>query len=240
MKAELYICDDYALDKSTDLAIEILASKGKIDGASILATHLRDHDLKKLKCKFGLHLNLTEGKALCPLSIKSKLTDKHGKFKGLSGLFFGLITGSIKKEVIEKEIIAQIDFLKKRNIMIHYLDGHQHIQFLPWIKPLILSSLEATDLKSIRIREGMFLYPTLNLKYFILNCMSKISKPMTAQLYGLVDYNNAESHKISKKKYSKTEFILHVAHPKIPIQSLDQTSYNFNDRVKQFQRRLRA
>lgn len=146
--------DDFGISPAVDEAILLLIEKDRISSTSCMVTgdnpDLRQDlsSLKKLNQKIdvGLHLVLTETKALATHDFAEGLTDRDGKFFKLKVLAARAYSGRLNKVSIEKEIRTQIEnFVRLFGRVPDFIDGHQHVQQLPTIKDAVISTMKTFD-----------------------------------------------------------------------------------------------
>ena len=146
--------DDFGISPAVDEAILLLIEKDRISSTSCMVTgdnpDLRQDlsSLKKLSHKIdvGLHLVLTEAKALATHDYAEGLTDADGNFFTLKALAARAYSGRLNKVSIEKEIRAQIEsFVRLFGRVPDFIDGHQHVQQLPTIKDAVISTMKIFD-----------------------------------------------------------------------------------------------
>ena len=191
MKKLIINCDDFGVSKETNNVIIQCLKFKKATSASILSNgDFFLHGIKKIKKNlknnhFGVHLNLTEGKAL---SKSKKLTNKKNIFNHGPEYFFFLQCLKKYKKLendIYFEFKSQILRVKEKGIKISHLDSHQHIHHIPFIFKIVKKLGKEFKIKKIRhIREKFilknffknFLYKiqTQNyLKYFLIKIYEK-------------------------------------------------------------------
>ena len=132
--------DDYGMTPGIDRAILKLANERRISAIGCLVG--TDHwscaaaALRKLdRLDVGLHLNLTEGRAI---SGASRLA-ADGSFGGRSRLALGALTGFIDEDSLRREMEAQLArFVDGMDRYPDFVDGHQSIQLYPVIGSVII------------------------------------------------------------------------------------------------------
>lgn len=224
-KQALIIADDYKISKGVDLAIEDLFDKNKIDQASVFTTTDRFEKVKEFNqsYKLGLHFDLTFGKAIS-IQGKSLITDENGYFNKnfIQILLFSLFYKRQMFHLIDQELKAQFEALKKKTNKVYHINGHQHIHTIPLIFKLALKLKEEKNIEHLRfINEKIISIHLLSIKN-ILNLVK------LALLRFLNLFNSYKSDiyfvsifytcKISKhvllkykipKEYKKIELMLH-------------------------------
>lgn len=126
--------DDFGASAARDRGILYLFARGRIDAATLLvnggssAAAARAGSAAGLP--LGLHLNLTEGRAVAPGA--SSLTDAQGALRGKFGLRAALAAGAVDAADLAREIRAQLDaFVALAGGLPTHVDGHHHIHVAP-------------------------------------------------------------------------------------------------------------
>lgn len=118
MQGQLIInIDDFGLSESINQSIEVLAGLGTISATNIMANMPFAHQVKQLSQKFpnlsyGIHINLTQGKPILPINKIPSLIAPDGNFYPLNTLMKRALLGKVDKYDCEKEIYAQVNFIK--------------------------------------------------------------------------------------------------------------------------------
>ena len=138
MKKLVVNADDLGADGSRNEGIFAAIRAGVVTSASILVNGAAFDDAVRIirgegftRISWGVHVNLSEGMALCPgLRV---LTDRCGCFRGkrAAHLLLSEREPVLLEEEIGREIEAQVGRLKKTGIPINHLDGHQHVHVFP-------------------------------------------------------------------------------------------------------------
>ncbi len=86
----------------------------------------------------GLHLNLTEGKALTPAAEIPPLADKQGQFlhSGEKLAVLSLVSADVR-QAIYRELDAQVRWIIERGIKPTHIDSHKHIHCFPSIYAIV-------------------------------------------------------------------------------------------------------
>lgn len=147
--------DDFGRSRQISSNIINCIKKGNINSVSVMVSYLPNIYHTKLKniknVNIKLHLNLTEL--------------HHKKSKILSNLnFFKLIfLKERNKKIIFKEIELQIKkFISLYKIKSLQIDGHEHIQMIPWIFNYIKNLKKKYKITEIRISNEKLLMPRIN------------------------------------------------------------------------------
>lgn len=132
------VADDYGLSPGVDQAIRYLLAEGRLSGTGCMTLFpewpAAAAELKAQPCfgraAIGLHLTLTDFR---PLSGAGPLG--AGAMPRLSRLIRASYTEGIDVRSLEGELDAQLDaFVAEMGRMPDYLDGHQHVHFLPPVR----------------------------------------------------------------------------------------------------------
>jgi chitin disaccharide deacetylase len=127
------IADDYGLSPGISGAIRELIVRGKITGTGCMSLFpewpAEAKSLRQLKAAtdadVGLHLTLTDFAAL---SAKARLPS-------LGRLTASSLTGLLDGDGVAAELDAQLErFIDHMGRLPDFLDGHQHIHFLPQVR----------------------------------------------------------------------------------------------------------
>lgn len=132
------VADDYGLSPGVDMAIRTLIASGKLSGTGCMTLFPEWAGaaavLKAMpefgRAAIGLHLTLTDFE---PLSGAGPLGP--GRMPPLGKLIRASYTGGVDQAALERELDAQLDaFVDAMGRMPDYLDGHQHVHFLPPVR----------------------------------------------------------------------------------------------------------
>ncbi len=158
MKKILVSCDDLGISEGINSAIKKCSEKGVISSTSIVANgnfyeHALNNVINKIPIEnYGLHLNLTEGKALFR-DKTNDLTDKNNHFKFSAKILFFKNFFDQKKELkiaVYNELKTQIEKVIKDGIKLSHFDSHEHIHHSPWIFKIIEDLGKEFNIKKIR------------------------------------------------------------------------------------------
>tara|TARA_B100000767_G_scaffold272875_1_gene301547 strand:+ start:1731 stop:2594 length:864 start_codon:yes stop_codon:yes gene_type:complete len=176
MKKLIINCDDFGISKSANIAILECLNKKKATSTSILVNskyfyHAINNYKKKLKSnKIGIHLNITEGKALSKKSFMV-LTDGDNNFNIKPEMLFLYNYFKINKikKAIYFEFKKQIQNVIKSNLKITHIDTHQHVHYSPFVFKIIKTLSKEFNINKIRKIDEKF-----NATYFLKNFKFKI------------------------------------------------------------------
>lgn len=142
MKKRIVLCaDDYGQAPAISQGIIALIKYGRLSATSCLVTSPYWLESAKWLKPFGfsvdvgLHLNLTEGKALSRSFI-----DHYGEdLFALPSLLCRALTRQLRQDVIIAEFEAQLDrFIEGFGEAPCFIDGHQHIHQFPVIRDALI------------------------------------------------------------------------------------------------------
>lgn len=145
--------DDLGGGSRRDRGIFEAFANGIVSSASLLANGTSfDHAARgALACALptGVHLNLSEGKALA--GAIHGLTDAAGNFPGKAALRHILRTGPVERDSIYRELLAQIDRVRTAGITPDHLDTHQHCLLFPAVTGILADVAEASGIRALRL-----------------------------------------------------------------------------------------
>lgn len=182
--------DDLGKDSQVNDKISEALQNGLITSSTILAnTELWDEVHKIVdaqpKASFGVHLNLTEGKALTrqPVFFERGIVDKNNCFtKKIREA--NLNDAELQKAVLQ-EWDAQIKkVVEEQGITITHLDGHHHIHTQYAFREILSSLAEKWRIRYVRSR---YIYPQKGLGKIIRTLVSNV---FPSFWYNLTDSKN--------------------------------------------------
>lgn len=88
----------------------------------------------------GIHLNLTQGRALSG-RLKT-LTDEEGNFHPKARAWANAWQGKLDEEEISKELMTQLEAFAETGLTPTHLDGHNHIHLFPQVLQAILALMD--------------------------------------------------------------------------------------------------
>lgn len=169
--------DDFGISPGVNNAVIEAHLKGLLTNASLLvsAKYFENAvEMAKEKApnlKLGLHVNLTGGRPVLPVSAVPSLVNGEGNFKyGTVGLLISTILKPGIINEISQEIEAQINRLKETGVDIAHIDGHHHVQMIPAIFPIVLNLAEKYSIGRVRVVNESLLhsfYKTRSANFFI-------------------------------------------------------------------------
>jgi len=204
MKKLIITCDDLGVSEETNLGIKHCLNERVASSSSIIANsdfydHAMHNVVNKTPIKFyGLHLNLTEGKALNKNCINI-ICNENNRFKISAKKYFLLNFSKLNKtyeNVIYNEFKSQIEKVLKDGIKISHFDSHEHIHHSPWVFKIISALGKEFNINKIRFvnekiviknyfKDTYYKLKSLNyFKHFIINmCNKKIINTFSSPDY---------------------------------------------------------
>ena len=156
--------DDFGISKGVNQAIIKGATQGVLNATSVMVNmKYAFQDISVLQkiphFSIGLHINLTNGKALSNPKEIPLLVDPKGNFKnGFVKLFlYGLIYPKKLNQQASTEIKAQLALLQKKHKEVGHLDSHRHVHMIPSIFKASLEVQKAHHIPHLRmVNENLF------------------------------------------------------------------------------------
>ena len=160
MKQLIVNADDLGADEARNAGIFEAILSGAVTSASILPNGpALEQALKIIKglrsgeVSFGLHVNLSEGRPVCPgLRL---LVGPEGFFLGkrrAHELLMRRDDTALDVEIL-RELRAQIDAAREWGIPIRHLDGHQHVHVFPAVVRAAVAAARENKIPWMRIPE---------------------------------------------------------------------------------------
>jgi chitin disaccharide deacetylase len=99
----------------------------------------------------GVHLNLTQGRPLIADRYPGELLDAEGRFPGVFALFSHLRRHGEKfAAAVREELARQIEWILDHGLWPTHLNGHQYIEMMRAVTPIVLELAERFDIRTIR------------------------------------------------------------------------------------------
>jgi predicted glycoside hydrolase/deacetylase ChbG (UPF0249 family) len=128
----------------------------------------------------GVHLNLTQGRPITGSRFPGELLGENGAFPGVFALFRRLRRASRPSLLrVEEELVAQAQFMLDHGHRPTHLNGHQYVELLPQIGPMVMSVLERFSIPAVRVAwepawRKAFLWPGVRRTQWVLGGVKKI------------------------------------------------------------------
>ena len=227
--------DDFGMNDSISKTILDSIQQGSLNSVSVMMGNSNKYfnDLKKSGVKIKLHLNITSN----PKIYNSKNSELMKNLDFFNVLFLNKNVRSSIHDEINFQVNDFVDYFEREEIAI---DGHHHIQTIPWIYNYLVN-LEDFNIKEIRVsKEKIFLDNIQNLfnKRFyrnlaavlLLNFISKgineVTKE-TPEFYGLL-YSGIHNVSTIEKRINKKNNIEISLHPGL-IGKEDRATMHWRD-----------
>jgi predicted glycoside hydrolase/deacetylase ChbG (UPF0249 family) len=145
--------DDLGAGDPTDRGIIEAFTDGVVTNASILANGPSfDAAIKiaqTVDLPLGVHLNLSEGSSLTgPIT---GLTDQEGHFLGKQLSRKQFLSDALDIPATQREMVAQINKVRRAGLQPDHLDTHQHCGLFPAITTALLNAAKETGIGSMRL-----------------------------------------------------------------------------------------
>ena len=152
--------DDFGLNSTVNSRTNELIRQGKITSATIIANAPCTDEAIELAlsssfASFGVHLNCTEGVALCRDTISEPFLDGNGNIMREKLGLLGNIDSSAK--FIYREWTLQLERIIRSGINISHIDSHHHMHTRPWLFPILMKIQKKFGIA--RVRNTMNIYP---------------------------------------------------------------------------------
>ncbi len=137
MKKLIVNADDFGLTEGVDRAIIEGHRNGIITSATLMANGMAFDSAVAASSGVpalgvGVHLNLTQGRPVCPASqVPSIVTSEGSFYSGPGILAWRILTRKVTPRDVECELRSQIEKIASAGIPITHLDSHKHIHLLP-------------------------------------------------------------------------------------------------------------
>ena len=247
MKNFFFHADDFGRSRNISKSINILIKKKIITSVSIIVSEKiygLDY-LKKYNIHKRLHLNLTD------FSNKKKSNKFIYNLSFLKLCFLPFLPNfDDNKKKLREEILRQINLYKKKiNKKNIFIDGHQHVQMIPWIFNILYDLKTKHNITNMRIPNEKFKLNNLNIlkfaickniikllliKIFIFINRNKIKKIRYKYNFFGIIYSGVQSEKSLKnaildyqntKKSNKLEILIHPGYASLKEKKLFKSSF---------------
>lgn len=148
--------DDFGLDASVNEAVEKAWREGILTAAGLMvggpaASDAIDRARRMDGLGIGLHLVLTDGSPVSPLTQVNLLTDARGRFLDnmvFAGVRFFAVP-SVRRQ-LANEIRAQFETFKRTGFSLDHVSAHKHFHLHPTVLRLMIDIGRDYGLKAIR------------------------------------------------------------------------------------------
>lgn len=172
------IVDDFGYSREVNLLVQEGFRVGAIDGAALMVNRPGTDDAlnyaQSSHKQIGLHLNLTEGRPMLPVTQIPSLVDQTGHFFGWPHLVRRLLSGSTKQAEVLAEAEAQLKLFTSRR-QPDFFNSHHHVHLFPDLFGPLAALAADFGIKRIRAPRRIW-WPSLRLP--------QAAKALTIQFLG--------------------------------------------------------
>jgi predicted glycoside hydrolase/deacetylase ChbG (UPF0249 family) len=148
--------DDLGSGAPRDRGILEAFARGIVTSASLLANGASfasaAQGVRACGLPTGVHLNLSEGKALT--GRIGGVTDDSGNFPGKTALRAILAVGAFDRTAVRREFLAQIAKVRTAGLTPDHLDTHQHCLLFPSLTGLVAEAAETAGIRALRLPQS--------------------------------------------------------------------------------------
>ena len=137
MRRLIVNADDFGLTEGVNRAIVDGHKNGIISSTTLMANGMAFDSAVEAGSTLpglgiGVHLNLTQGRPVCPASEVPSILTSEGSFYPSPGNLAGrILARKVEPQDVENELRSQIQKAASAGVHITHLDGHKHIHLLP-------------------------------------------------------------------------------------------------------------
>jgi len=234
--------DDFGATPGTIKAVQMAFKAGGLSRASLPANCQFFDDAvsvaKELNIPIGVHLNLTMWNSLS--NTNGILTNTKGCFNKsfLKLLCLPLFYDKNRlEEIVEIELESQFNRIIRSGLQPVYIDGHQHVHIIPWVRKVVDRLAQKHGIDEIRsFNESLWhtfmtrkraFFKTGLFKYMIVRTIDSFNKKRgDTYFFSMVHSCNMKKSLFDNlkvpKKYSKVEVMLHPSF----TDNYDHNSFN--------------
>lgn len=149
--------DDFGLDPSVNEAVESAWRQGVLTAAGLMVSGPAAGDAISRARRMnglgvGLHLVLTDGRPVSPITEVGLLTDSQGRF--LDNMVFAGVRFFFSPRVrrqLAKEIRAQFEAFERTGLVLDHVSAHKHFHLHPTVLRLIIEIGREYGMKCVRL-----------------------------------------------------------------------------------------
>ncbi|MBX7192855.1 MAG: ChbG/HpnK family deacetylase [Sandaracinaceae bacterium] len=150
--------DDLGIDPRRDDGIVVAFARGAITQSSLMvrgqSAPSAARAANRIGLPLGLHLDLTESPPSAPAASIPTLLDASGHKRGKHGLRAAIASGAIDPADVVRETRAQLAaFEAMVGRPARHVDGHQHVQSIPFLAELLAPVFAEAGVRTTRIAE---------------------------------------------------------------------------------------
>ncbi|HVB28661.1 MAG TPA: ChbG/HpnK family deacetylase, partial [Terriglobia bacterium] len=144
MKKLIVNADDFGLTEGVNRAILDGHRNGIVTSATLMANgEAFDSAVAAASgapaLGVGVHLNLTQGRPVCPAAqVPSIVTSEGSFYPGPGILAWRILTRKVTPRDVEGELRSQIEKVASSGVRITHLDSHKHVHLLPPLFDLVV------------------------------------------------------------------------------------------------------
>lgn len=199
--------DDFGMSEAFNRAVQEGYASGILKSASLVANGDAFQDAwgnvipSCPNLGVGVHLNIIEGKSLCP--NLDRLTNKDGHFNNSFGMLL-LKSLNFKDKIfieqLEKEFRAQIEAVMNVTEITH-IDSHVHTHSIPRIFELVCRLAQEYGIKQIRTQyEQPYIIPDV-FKHLTLKYPINLIKVALLNFFTLINEGNVQKYELRTNDY---------------------------------------
>jgi hopanoid biosynthesis associated protein HpnK len=149
--------DDFGLAPEVNAAVETAHKDGILTAASLMvgapaAADAVERARRMPSLKVGLHIVLTDGYPVSPVSRLPNLVDKSGRFRSDMGTAsIRIFVDPMVRRQVANEIAAQFEAFLATGLRLDHVDCHKHWHLHPTIAGLILDIGQRYGMTALRI-----------------------------------------------------------------------------------------
>ena len=150
--------DDLGWNHRVNAEALVLMEAGKVTSATIMANGPCWSEAialarSKSNLSFGVHLNLTSGRPLCPDGKLAPLLDDEGNFRKLES--YGHLPHCALQGIF-RELCAQVGRIQQSGVRISHLDSHQFIHTQPRFFGILKRLQHRFRIRKVRISKNIY------------------------------------------------------------------------------------
>lgn len=157
--------DDFGGAEDTTAAIIECFDGGLVTSASIMVgapetERAIEFARSRPEYSYGAHLQFVgDGveRPICDPSEVSDLVDSDGLFLSTNAIRLRALRGKISSEQIQREAVAQIEFLRSHGVSVSHVDSHRHVHKFPLFRRALEHLLPRMGIESVRNVQDTYL-----------------------------------------------------------------------------------
>jgi chitin disaccharide deacetylase len=156
MRGLIVNADDFGLTEGVNAGIVYAHQQGILTSASLFAGAPATGEAMEIARRMpalgvGCHLTLVDGRPTLPPELVPTLAP-DGRFRQTWLSFIrAAVTGRIAATEIERELEAQVDYIRSNGITVTHLDAHKHVHTYPPVFALIARLARRFGIRAVRV-----------------------------------------------------------------------------------------